>query len=77
MSTAPPSDPVAPRAGHRASAKDVARLAGVSTATVSRVVNLAEQVDADTRARVREAMLKLRYVPHTARPARCAATRAA
>jgi LacI family transcriptional regulator len=55
-----------PRAGQRASAKDVARLAGVSTATVSRVVNAELQVDATTRARVREAMQKLRYVPHGA-----------
>jgi LacI family transcriptional regulator len=66
MPTAPPGDDVAFRAGHRSSAKDVARLAGVSTATVSRVINSAEQVDAATRARVRDAMAKLRYVPHGA-----------
>jgi LacI family transcriptional regulator len=66
MPTAPPGDDVAFRAGHRSSAKDVARLAGVSTATVSRVINSAEQVDAETRARVRDAMAKLRYVPHGA-----------
>jgi LacI family transcriptional regulator len=65
MSTASRTVPAA-RSAHRASAKDVARLAGVSTATVSRVVNLPEQVDADTRVRVREAMTKLRYVPHGA-----------
>ena len=50
----------------RSSAKDVARLAGVSTATVSRVLNTPEQVDALTRQRVREAIDKIRYVPHGA-----------
>ena len=52
--------------GGRSSAKDVARLAGVSTATVSRVVNRPEQVDAETQRLVREAMVKLRYMPHGA-----------
>ena len=52
--------------GQRASAKDVARLAGVSTATVSRVINSPDQVDADTCQRVRAAVTKLRYVPHGA-----------
>ena len=50
----------------RAGAKDVARLAGVSTATVSRVMNNPEQVDPDTRRRVSEAAALLRYVPHGA-----------
>lgn len=50
----------------RPSAKDVARLAGVSTATVSRVINSPSQVDARTLHAVREAMSKLRYVPHGA-----------
>lgn len=53
-------------AGRRASAKDVARLAGVSTATVSRVINLPDQVQAETCTVVRDAMRKLRYVPHGA-----------
>ncbi|HEY2865118.1 MAG TPA: LacI family DNA-binding transcriptional regulator [Casimicrobiaceae bacterium] len=48
----------------RISAKDVARLAGVSTATVSRALNLPAQVDPDTRERVRAAIGKLHYVPH-------------
>jgi LacI family transcriptional regulator len=52
--------------GRRASAKDVAALAGVSTATVSRVLNSPEQVDAKTERLVREAVAKLRYVPHGA-----------
>ena len=50
----------------RASAKDVALLAGVSTATVSRVINAPEQVQSETCTLVRDAMLKLRYVPHGA-----------
>src|SRR5262245_38895457 len=50
----------------RSSAKDVARLAGVSTATGSRVLNSPQRVDAKTQGRVREAVAKLRYVPHGA-----------
>jgi LacI family transcriptional regulator len=50
----------------RPSAKDVARLAGVSTATVSRCLNSPDQVDADTQRLVRDAVSKLRYVPHGA-----------
>ena len=53
-------------ARERPSAKDVARLAGVSTATVSRVINSPEQVDIATRQLVRDAVAKLRYVPHGA-----------
>jgi len=56
----------ASRGGQRPSAKDVARLAGVSTATVSRVINSPEQVDVETRQVVRDAVAKLRYVPHGA-----------
>jgi LacI family transcriptional regulator len=48
----------------RSSAKDVARLAGVSTATVSRALNLPDRVDPATRVRVQAAVDKLRYVPH-------------
>lgn len=50
----------------RSGAKDVAQLAGVSTATVSRVLNNSQQVDPATRKRVLEAASKLRYVPHGA-----------
>lgn len=50
----------------RAGAKDVAQLAGVSTATVSRTLNNPESVDPETRQRVRDAVAKLRYVPHGA-----------
>ncbi|RZI75537.1 MAG: LacI family transcriptional regulator [Variovorax sp.] len=48
----------------RSGAKDVAQLAGVSTATVSRVLNTPHQVDPATRERVLQAAAKLRYVPH-------------
>lgn len=50
----------------RTAARDVAQLAGVSTATVSRALNTPEQVDPDTRRRVLDAAAKLRYVPHGA-----------
>jgi len=50
----------------RTAAKDVARLAGVSTATVSRTLNNPEHVDPITRQRVIDAASKLRYVPHGA-----------
>jgi transcriptional regulator with XRE-family HTH domain len=42
-------------------AKDVAKLAGVSMATVSRVVNGAENVSSETRARVLRAISHLDY----------------
>lgn len=42
---------------------DVARLAGVSTATVSRVVHGQERVRESTRARVQRAIEELGYVP--------------
>ncbi len=48
----------------RTAARDVALLAGVSTATVSRALNNPEHVDPATLERVRDAMAKLRYVPH-------------
>jgi LacI family transcriptional regulator len=45
--------------------QDVARLAGVSAKTVSRVYNDDPHVDPDTRARVLVAMESLDYVPNT------------
>jgi LacI family transcriptional regulator len=54
-----------PKAG-RANVRDVARLAGVSTATVSRALNRPDEVDPGTRARVHDAVAKLRYLPHGA-----------
>jgi LacI family transcriptional regulator len=44
--------------------KEVAKKAGVSTATVSRVFNNAEAVDEDTRRHVKAVAEKLRYVPN-------------
>ncbi|MBK0391183.1 LacI family DNA-binding transcriptional regulator [Ramlibacter algicola] len=58
--------PGRPKQKARSGAKDVAQLAGVSTATVSRVLNNSQQVDPETRRRVLEASAKLRYVPHGA-----------
>jgi len=49
---------------HAVSIRDVASAAGVSIATVSRVVNGTSQVSASTSARVRDAIRKLGYVPN-------------
>ncbi|MGX1307326.1 LacI family transcriptional regulator [Amorphus suaedae] len=59
--TRPPGDAAIKSA---ASLNDVARHAGVSTATVSRVLNTPDVVKADTRRRVEEAVLALGYTPH-------------
>jgi LacI family transcriptional regulator len=56
----------AAKARVRSDAKDVAQLAGVSTATVSRALNNPDQVDPATRQRVLDAAALLRYVPHGA-----------
>jgi LacI family transcriptional regulator len=49
-----------------ASIKEVALKAGVSVATVSRVINSTGPVAQETRARIQDAIAKLRYVPHGA-----------
>ncbi|MCG5026942.1 LacI family transcriptional regulator, partial [Anoxybacillus flavithermus] len=46
------------------SSKDVAKLAGVSQATVSRVLNNAKSVKPETRKKVLQAMEILRYQPN-------------
>jgi LacI family transcriptional regulator len=50
----------------RATIKDVARAAGVSTVTVSRVANAPALVRPETRARVEQAMRELGYAPNAA-----------
>ena len=45
--------------------RDVARMAGVSTATVSRVVNDFSKVSYETRSRVLAAIAHLQYMPNT------------
>lgn len=47
-----------------ATIKDVAKQAGVSIATVSRVINLGEKVNEQTRAKVTAAMQELGYRPN-------------
>lgn len=47
-----------------ASIKDVAREAGVSIATVSRVINKVDVVNKDTKEKVEKAIIKLRYRPN-------------
>ena len=56
---APPSETTATLA-------DVARLAGVSTASVSRVLNKRETVGEELRIRVEAAIRNLRFVPNAA-----------
>lgn len=45
--------------------KDIAKLAGVSTATVSRVVNGSRTVSRKTKTKVLIAISKVRYSPNT------------
>ncbi|MBC7833787.1 MAG: LacI family DNA-binding transcriptional regulator, partial [Phycisphaerales bacterium] len=60
-----PLSPPTPEAGRRhASIQDVAKAAGVSTATVSRVVNNPSLVAADTAARVQRVITDLGYRPN-------------
>jgi DNA-binding LacI/PurR family transcriptional regulator len=64
---ATPAKPV-PRSTGRPNLEQVAAVAGVSRATVSRVVNGFTSVDPETRARVEKAIDEMGYVPnHAAR----------
>jgi LacI family transcriptional regulator len=51
---------------HPATIHDVAALAGVSIATVSRVINGTSRVSASIKAEVQSAISTLNFVPHTA-----------
>ncbi|MEY8387720.1 LacI family DNA-binding transcriptional regulator [Oscillospiraceae bacterium 38-13] len=50
----------------RATIKDVAALAGVSAATVSRVLGDRPEISGETKEKVREACVRLGYVPNAA-----------
>ena len=54
------------RSGRRPTLEQVARVAGVSRATVSRVVNRVDSVDASLRALVEDAIAETGYVPNRA-----------
>lgn len=58
-------DGVSPRLSHPATLVDVARAAGVSPMTVSRVVNNSRLVSASTRERVERAMESVGYIPNS------------
>ena len=58
--------PASSRATGRIGVREVADLAGVSTQTVSRVLNGSASVRDQTRDRVLEAMAQLRYRPNNA-----------
>ncbi|MDD3411986.1 MAG: LacI family DNA-binding transcriptional regulator [Eubacteriales bacterium] len=51
---------------HRATIQDVSRLCGVSTATVSRVINQNGRYSPETERQVRDAITQLGYVPNLA-----------
>lgn len=51
---------------HRSNISDVAKQAGVSISTVSRVLNGTAPVDEETAERVRSAVIALNYIPHAA-----------
>lgn len=55
-----------PRSGPQATLADIARAAGVSTATVSRVLNAPDLVSSSLKARVEDAVKSLGYVRHGA-----------
>jgi len=64
MNSESPPEPEDRPSGLPPTLSAVARLAGVSSITVSRVVRLPDQVAPSTRARVEQAMRQLGYVPN-------------
>ena len=58
-------NPTTRRPGNDVSIRDVARLAGVSIATVSRSINSPEKVARKTRTKVQNAILETGYSPNT------------
>jgi LacI family transcriptional regulator len=54
------------KARNSSTIRDVARLAGVSVATISRYLNHTAPLSADTAARVQAAMTELEFYPHPA-----------
>lgn len=62
----PAMKPDAPRPRAVSSLQEVAALAGVSTASVSRALNLPDKVAPQTRARIARAAARLGYVPNMA-----------
>ena len=58
------SKPFARRCGMAATIKDVARLAGVSPSTVSRVLNQKGVISEETKQKIASAMEQLKYVPN-------------
>jgi LacI family transcriptional regulator len=56
-------EPAEPRSGRATTINDIARLAGVSKKTVSRVLNHSPLIREDTRARVKAVMTRERYHP--------------
>lgn len=62
----PAPSPRSRRSTGRSVLSDVARLAGVSTATVSRVYNEPGKVSAEIQERVRQAALALNWIPNAA-----------
>jgi DNA-binding LacI/PurR family transcriptional regulator len=57
--------PNSPSENHPATIADVAKAAGVSVPTVSRILNDKQYVAEETRQRVHEAIRSLGYAPHT------------
>ena len=60
---APGKPDIEPPVGRNTTINDIARLAGVSKKTVSRVINASPLVHAETRSRVESIIRRMRFVP--------------